>query len=268
MKSHASTRQFTCHAVGCKSRGIKGFYRLDKLDQHIRVNHDANTLWICPDPDCTTEPKSSKELISHIKPRLSDFTNQSLHHKILLRVSIPVLYNCPFTDCPILTLFPSIRQEGRDIESQLEEHLHLEHCCKNARGFSKVLLSKELGYPDTWSHERLKEEHGICPICQTDMMAWKGHDMGDHMRQTHGPDAIQACAEKIRNMGIFSCDGLPLSNFIDQFPDLLREEEVKYLSEGIVLMYHSARGFGEYQNFPASLRRAALEKGWVDAHGF
>jgi hypothetical protein len=74
-------------------------------------------------------------------------------------------------------------------------------------------------------------------------MSWEGHELGEHMRQSHGPDAVKAFAKELRTMEIFCHDGLVLSEFEIQFPEL-------------------SMGDGLYQMISGGLRQAAIEKGW------
>ncbi|KAI9718456.1 MAG: hypothetical protein M1812_004177 [Candelaria pacifica] len=66
-RKHFPEKTYECTASGCRYRGTKAFYRLDKFKDHVKDNHDADTLFTCPVPQCSVEDLKGFYLALHIR---------------------------------------------------------------------------------------------------------------------------------------------------------------------------------------------------------
>jgi hypothetical protein len=51
-QKHDASREFPCAALHCRRTGRYGFFRKDKLIDHMLAGHDEEDLFACPSPGC------------------------------------------------------------------------------------------------------------------------------------------------------------------------------------------------------------------------
>ena len=229
MKGHVPTRPIACHAAGCESKGQNGFYREDKFYKHVREHHDVDTEWICPEKHCNIEPMCADELVSHlVKDHDSDFKLWRFYRYVaVLPVTVPDKLMCPLGDCTIPIpphFYTPVPPSRIRIAKSLRNHLEVVHECRLATELATI-LSDGGSYFKEVDISKFKKGNGVCPICQTDVLAWNGHNLGDHIRQIHGPDAVYACEPEIKNQKCFKSYYNDRGNnweFKEQFPELMK----------------------------------------------
>lgn len=65
MEGHMLGR-FHCPVVGCKRVGHRSFGRVDKLKDHVRRGHGAETLFECIVTGCATAPGTKDDMRNHL----------------------------------------------------------------------------------------------------------------------------------------------------------------------------------------------------------
>lgn len=146
MKKHTNASAYKCVVINCD----RGFYRQDKLTQHIQVDHGLDELAACPVSDCGFNCLELALLRIHV----------SSHQQAEIRYLRWRDYredHCPINGCKQLVYF-----------REMQEHFK-EHKASDLRQ-SRDALTKA-GYDNT--------SFGVvCPICQekyTDSWAFEDH---------------------------------------------------------------------------------------------
>lgn len=127
---HTNLQNFVCSALGCH----KAFSRKDKLVDHTRAGHDADSLFSCPKRDCGII-LTKATLPLHV----GDFLYLQKHRK------------CPMPKCKFG--LANVRVQSLDL---LQDHLRNEHEARGRKKFAYLLAEK--GY----THDNV---HVNCPVC-------------------------------------------------------------------------------------------------------
>lgn len=155
-----SGQRYSCPAQGCKRHGVKGFYRSDKLNDHILAGHDDDTFFACPHCSLskyTSELSGASQMLTrdvlsvHLRYNGSD---PNLDYLNMYRV-------CPIPRCPFRIHVAFSHGETLD---PLQLHL-LKHDQKGRTNFRTKVL--ERGY-DVITGDI------ICPMCKA-KFPYPGH---------------------------------------------------------------------------------------------
>lgn len=67
MKKHERKETYPCPAIDCDRKGLRSFYRADKLVHHLGTGHGDNDSYLCPLAGCLTHPMSFDEIKLHAR---------------------------------------------------------------------------------------------------------------------------------------------------------------------------------------------------------
>lgn len=176
-----SRHRYSCPAQGCNRSGVKGFYRLDKLRDHMLAGHDDDTPCTCPYcslSECDSEQRGTSQTLTR------DILLVHLYHRGDI-LGIKYVNNsrcCPIPRCPFrifLGHFPSMGILKLDA---LQLHL-LEHDQKGRANFKTKV--RERGYDVVTGDV-------ICPMCKAKFQHPGHSKFVNHLGQVHsfsGPDS-------------------------------------------------------------------------------
>lgn len=147
---HDDTKErYSCMAHDCPRKGNKGFYRADKLTDHILAAHDSDTLFTCPDEhyrvSCGGMVYSRDLMPLHI-----GYSNRTETIRCMRRMN--EYRDCPLPKCPYRIY---LRRGDRSLDP-LQRHLLEHHDSKGRSNFAGRIL--ERGYDATTGEI-------VCPVC-------------------------------------------------------------------------------------------------------
>ncbi|KAF2195017.1 hypothetical protein K469DRAFT_698584 [Zopfia rhizophila CBS 207.26] len=157
MRKHNPHATYECTAIGCNRIGNKGFYRGDKLKDHVLAGHDTDSIFTCPVPSCTFEDGNPVALTKDLMIVHAE-SHQPYHRTVTENIGAQLLAFtriesqrcCPIPRCPYRL---NARKHSLD---EIQKHLVSKHDSA-ARSKFKELMAKS-GYDALTGHV-------VCPIC-------------------------------------------------------------------------------------------------------
>ena len=145
--AHDTKIWYSCAAENCLRKGKKGFYRADKLNDHMLAAHDNDTLCACPD-----NLHLERKCVGLILTRdIMAIHAEHTHGIKSLRLNL--YRDCPLPKCPY-RIYHAYGNGGS--LDPLQEHLINKHDATGRKKFTDRI--RERGY-DAATGEI------ICPIC-------------------------------------------------------------------------------------------------------
>ncbi|KAI9891471.1 MAG: hypothetical protein M1814_002790 [Vezdaea aestivalis] len=201
--------QWPCHAVNCKFRGSKTFYRSDKFEDHVKNAHhnvEFETLWQCPAAgfSCCLDHFKAPELINHFTQVHGHELRTFWQWIYVLSVDRPSKLGCFMKRCKYSGNYENLEKhfcmtgffDGK-IQPKLEGH--------GLRGLFRV-LSGHL------TLQQYYDQNIICPICpleqleegvsiQTDGSERARRNLAYHVRAAHDWKDVAARSTAISRLG-------------------------------------------------------------------
>jgi hypothetical protein len=157
---HNPRQLHDCPASTCNRKGTRGFFRKDKLFDHILAGHDEDTPFICP--ECGDD-----------LPR--DVVALHLEHRFLRGTPLTRLDD--YRTCPLPRCSFKVRcTRSGDWSQKLQSHLCEKHDTMERRHYTNLLQSR--GY-DAQSGKML------CPICPSGLQFSHIPAFSEHFVQIH-----------------------------------------------------------------------------------
>ncbi|KAF2790726.1 hypothetical protein K505DRAFT_377320 [Melanomma pulvis-pyrius CBS 109.77] len=147
-RKHDDTKErYSCMAHDCPRKGKNGFYREDKLTDHIIAAHDNDTLFTCPD----------QHYSSNCSGKVYSRDIMALHYQASVwgrncMTKVNGYRDCPLPKCPY-RIYLARRDRSLD---PLQRHLVEHHDSKGRANFAGRILGR--GY-DAMTGEI------VCPVC-------------------------------------------------------------------------------------------------------
>lgn len=163
MKKHSREQTFDCPAVNCRYRGAKGFYRADKLKDHVNAAHDDETLFTCPVIGCLSALNSlPRGLLSiHIRNHINGACKPYWSYFAALELKSEIRA-CPVGKCQAKL---EIYKLGGHIHQHSEEDRVTHQATITSAGFNAI------------------NGHSICPVCEFQSSSLQ--DLHDHIDAVH-----------------------------------------------------------------------------------
>lgn len=164
-RTHDSLKRYNCPAVDCERTGSHGFFRRDKLVDHILAGHKEDDWFSCA---CCGERFIRAEYEVH--------ANSCFDSSAHMDRGAGDYRTCPMPRCSFKVYVPRewVRPAGR--MTLLQEHLLEKHTPQTRAHFSDLLARR--GY-DARTCEL------ICPICSPPSHFKNSGDFENHFMHTH-----------------------------------------------------------------------------------
>jgi hypothetical protein len=150
-QAHETNIWYSCAAEDCLRKGKKGFYREDKLIDHMIAAHDNDTLFACPDNHLSRHGLRRKcGGLLFTRDIMAIHALDGYQHRSLARLN--EYRDCPLPKCPYRIY---LGRQGASLDP-LQAHLINKHDAKGRQNFTGRI--RERGY-DAATGEI------ICPLC-------------------------------------------------------------------------------------------------------
>ena len=149
---------YPCPTIYCDRKGLRSFYRADKLVHHLRTGHGDDDSYLCPLAGCLTHPMSFDEIKLHARS-----------HQRQCNSVVETLQNIPSSQsqCMLKNCLKRLRILG------MQSHL-LDHTI-NQR-LEEAAVIQQMGY----DAETVKV---ICPLCK--LLLHNHGDFAAHLQSVH-----------------------------------------------------------------------------------